>query len=320
MAQGGRRSRSGRKPTPLVQRLCACGAAFLVKPWSRVKSCSWACGIAATAAKNRVDRPVTRCDGCQVVFVRTRQQRFCGVACANRSLAVARQHQCSACGQNFAKKGGGRSGRFCSRHCAEIFRSNIRRQRRDQAVEARTGPCAVCARVFVRRSVPSALLCSDECRQVQKDQQKADRLVCRCSKCGEQFVAPKVRRHRCERCRAAAVEAARKRHARAVRHLRKHRHRARHYGVDFERGVTATKVFERDNWTCQLCGCRTPKRLKGSNEKRAPTLDHIVPMSKGGGHTWVNVQCACWECNIAKGASTMGQLWLGLSQAAEVLH
>lgn len=34
-----------------------------------------------------------------------------------------------------------------------------------------------------------------------------------------------------------------------------------------------------------------------------PTIDHIVPLSKGGPHLWSNVQVACAECNIAKGAS-----------------
>jgi 5-methylcytosine-specific restriction endonuclease McrA len=31
----------------------------------------------------------------------------------------------------------------------------------------------------------------------------------------------------------------------------------------------------------------------------APTLDHIVPLSKGGSHTYDNLQCACFRCNCA---------------------
>jgi 5-methylcytosine-specific restriction endonuclease McrA len=46
----------------------------------------------------------------------------------------------------------------------------------------------------------------------------------------------------------------------------------------------------------------------------SPTVDHIIAISRGiKGHTWDNVQCACWECNVAKGASARGQLRLSLA-------
>lgn len=32
-----------------------------------------------------------------------------------------------------------------------------------------------------------------------------------------------------------------------------------------------------------------------------PSIDHIVPMSKGGGHVWENVQVAHIICNSEKG-------------------
>ena len=32
----------------------------------------------------------------------------------------------------------------------------------------------------------------------------------------------------------------------------------------------------------------------------SPTIDHIIPMSKGGGHTWDNVQIAHAICNSRK--------------------
>lgn len=34
-----------------------------------------------------------------------------------------------------------------------------------------------------------------------------------------------------------------------------------------------------------------------------PSIDHIVPMSKGGGHVWENVQVAHIICNTEKGDS-----------------
>ena len=42
------------------------------------------------------------------------------------------------------------------------------------------------------------------------------------------------------------------------------------------------------------------------------TMDHLVPLSRGGGHTASNVVPACLHCNSAKGARTPEE-WLGRS-------
>ena len=36
-----------------------------------------------------------------------------------------------------------------------------------------------------------------------------------------------------------------------------------------------------------------------------PTCDHVVPLSKGGDHTYENIRLACWACNTAKGAELL---------------
>lgn len=52
-------------------------------------------------------------------------------------------------------------------------------------------------------------------------------------------------------------------------------------------------VFLRDNYTCQYCGDNlTVKQC---------TIDHVVPVSKGGKTTWHNVVTACYPCNNSKG-------------------
>ena len=72
--------------------------------------------------------------------------------------------------------------------------------------------------------------------------------------------------------------------------------------------VDPFKVFERDGWRCQLCGNRTPKQLRGTNSENAPQLDHILPLSRGGEHSYRNTQCTCRRCNAAKGAKPYGQI------------
>lgn len=67
-------------------------------------------------------------------------------------------------------------------------------------------------------------------------------------------------------------------------------------------------VFERDNWTCGLCGNKIDKRYRQPSPECA-TLDHITPISVALEeawpieeiHTYANVQAAHLECNLAKG-------------------
>lgn len=74
--------------------------------------------------------------------------------------------------------------------------------------------------------------------------------------------------------------------------------------------VNPIKVFERDGWRCQLCKRPTPRKLRGSLDDRAPELDHILPVSVGGEHSYLNTQCACRACNAAKSNKPMGQMLL----------
>ncbi len=69
--------------------------------------------------------------------------------------------------------------------------------------------------------------------------------------------------------------------------------------------VIRRKVFERDGWSCRLCGIATPRALMGAMAHNAPELDHIVPVSRGGNHTYANTQCLCRSCNGWKAARTM---------------
>jgi 5-methylcytosine-specific restriction endonuclease McrA len=47
-------------------------------------------------------------------------------------------------------------------------------------------------------------------------------------------------------------------------------------------------VFARDNYRCQYC------------HAAAENIDHVIPRSRGGTHTWENVVAACRACNARK--------------------
>lgn len=58
-------------------------------------------------------------------------------------------------------------------------------------------------------------------------------------------------------------------------------------------------VFERDRWRCQLCGTKVDRALAWPHPRSA-SLDHVVPLSKGGPHSKANAQLAHLECNLRK--------------------
>ncbi|WP_456605806.1 HNH endonuclease [Blastococcus sp. SYSU DS0617] len=61
-------------------------------------------------------------------------------------------------------------------------------------------------------------------------------------------------------------------------------------------------VFTRDGQTCVYCG--------GS----ATSIDHVVPRSRGGTHTWDNVVAACRRCNHTKADRSLAELGWSLPQ------
>ena len=86
----------------------------------------------------------------------------------------------------------------------------------------------------------------------------------------------------------------------------KHRLRAKKYGVGFERGISLQALVRRDGLNCALCGklCNWNDIKQGCCGPTYPSIDHIIPMSKGGAHSWNNVQVAHRSCNTMKGTKT----------------
>ncbi len=60
--------------------------------------------------------------------------------------------------------------------------------------------------------------------------------------------------------------------------------------VPYRRRVSVSRraVMARDGHACQYCGAH------------ADSIDHVVPRSRGGLHTWDNVVAACRPCNVRK--------------------
>ncbi len=72
----------------------------------------------------------------------------------------------------------------------------------------------------------------------------------------------------------------------------------RYVRVPYRAGVPLTRkaVFARDGGRCVYCGAA------------ATSLDHVVPRSRGGPHSWDNVVSACGRCNHVKADRTVADL------------
>jgi HNH endonuclease len=66
--------------------------------------------------------------------------------------------------------------------------------------------------------------------------------------------------------------------------------------------ISSTKqfqVYERDNWIC--CLCRLPVEWD-TTMARSPSVDHVIPRSRGGSNEIENLRLAHHQCNTLKGS------------------
>jgi len=127
-----------------------------------------------------------------------------------------------------------------------------------------------------------------------------------CRDCGKpkpapSFLAGKAKRisSSCAPCRKARA----KKHVRSYfaklppdqRHTITQRKRAQDYGVEHEPYLRSA-IMARWGYICAY-----------GDENPAEHLDHVVPLSKGGGDVEHNMLPACAACNLSKGAKTLAQ-------------
>lgn len=61
-------------------------------------------------------------------------------------------------------------------------------------------------------------------------------------------------------------------------------------------------ILQRDTYQCIYCGISIGGNRTGQILQRKDfTIDHILPVSRGGKSTWTNTACACIHCNQRKG-------------------
>ena len=167
--------------------------------------------------------------------------------------------------------------------------------------------CASCGyerAVYSFHHIPSCLNCGRLQRKLQKEQSKHKV----CTICGNTFESVRCTAMYCsQRCKERSKAS---RHPDIIRERRRINKRLREAratkngSVDYS--ITLSGLMKRDRGVCQLCGrsvdesdyiYRGDTFVAGDNY---PSIDHIIPLSKGGLHQWGNVQLAHRLCNSIK--------------------
>lgn len=128
-------------------------------------------------------------------------------------------------------------------------------------------------------------------RQAEEERKKAERIH-KCPVCGTETNRPKY----C--CPDCAKKSSNKQ--------RDHRRRMKITARLIDNDITVEGLYRRDSGVCYLCGGRC--NLEDYTVRDGafvagdwyPSIDHVVPLAKGGEHSWNNVRLAHRRCNILK--------------------
>jgi 5-methylcytosine-specific restriction endonuclease McrA len=288
-------------------------------PSEQEKTCE-RCGCKFTASGANAMARSRHCSGCRLEVRREARRKY------NKELAEAvrvprksnrcDKVECLACGKLLVKS----QKKYCSNRCFVASRKSG-----DQAWDRTSNFHASTTRSVINGGVPSRRAISKLlhgfsgfARRLRRFTKRFSRPALVCRECG----AMSERVLCSEQCRIAYAKDAKRRQKEAKKRYEKivgrhFKQRAKHYGVCYVR-FRKDVVYERDGYVCQLCDkpvLRTVKyRLKdGKIHMRSPTIDHIIPMSRGGNHEISNCQTACFGCNCKKGNKRIGQLRLAIS-------
>lgn len=129
-----------------------------------------------------------------------------------------------------------------------------------------------------------------EQRRAKREAEKAERLrTAECIVCGQAFTTYNPKQKTC--CTACSKK---------LQYARKDKRIPKEQIVD--KDITLEALYRRDSGFCYICGRKCDWNDKDGLKVfgRYPTIEHLVPVSRGGLHSWGNVRLACFDCNVKK--------------------
>lgn len=160
--------------------------------------------------------------------------------------------------------------------------------------------CATCGDMFVRDGLSqiNCNSCIENIKEIRKSQKIIVQQMCQCKECDKLFL-------RTRQLQTCCSFDCRRRYCRRAAAIRR-RHKVSENGrIDWD--ISIARLMKRNGVACGLCGNDVDLNdyhttdsgtiVTGNNY---PSIDHVFPISRGGTHTWDNVQLACRQCNSVK--------------------
>lgn len=199
--------------------------------------------------------------------------------------------------------------KFCNRSCNAAFEQNIRRLARIATKRQNPRSCMVCSLNITDRKA-DAKFCSAFCSDVSRGARLAaplPEIMCALDGCGALFT-PNRRGTKC--CsekhgqihwnRVSRAEGRQKNSPWDERRKANYQQRrAQKLNLPAD-NIRPSDVYERDEWVCGICSAPVDRNLSWP-DPMSPSLDHVLPLSRGGHHTLENVALAHLVCNVRKG-------------------
>lgn len=279
-----------------------------------------------------------RCNQCGKEFIPTNgMNRYCSIECRNKHSGrklykQGTECECVTCGKTFKRLYG--SEKYCSVECRATGTKERKR------VIHKENVCVVCGKSFMP-SKQSQKTCSVECRTAYKQQKDSERRSKGCSAEERTNHRREVARRNLEKAREKLntirkpkqlkekkwytgncvvcgkpfktlhqnQKTCSKECGKRLKYARKHHRIKKEQIVD--KDITLEALYRRDSGVCYLCGgiCDwedrdTLNNIVGDNY---PSIDHIIPVARGGLHAWNNVRLAHFKCNVAKSDSMISE-------------
>lgn len=275
------------------------------------------------------------CKQCGAVFEVFRgpslRREYCSIECRDKASGRIRYKQgtvgvCKACGKEFIKQYGNET--FCGDECKRNGRLKWRRERYMETYIPKPPKFTTCA--YCGAETDGKKYCSPGCeskaaykrqktrefgtwanyqtilkearealqieREKQREAKKKQPIKKTCVVCGAPFETLNPQQRTCS-----------KQCGRKLSYARKQKRIPKEQIIDHD--ITLEALYKRDSGVCYLCGgiCDWKDRdeLTGVCGNAYPSIDHLVPVSRGGLHAWTNVRLAHFGCNVAKSDSLL---------------
>jgi 5-methylcytosine-specific restriction endonuclease McrA len=203
---------------------------------------------------------------------------------------------------------------YCSRRCKGRAKERRKRVRARKPLVSRV--CPECGARFDTNRARQEFCtkrCGDLSRTRVRDRARVYPSTARppvervCERCGAAFQAAGIAINLRRFCSRRCARLSRPTTPGAGAHGG-HRRRADEYGCEYKTGLSWRLLLAEDGPACWLCGedvDPADKRLSGRSWTvgvRHPSVDHVVPLARGGHHVRSNVRLAHMGCNSARGA------------------